>query len=204
MLGVEAVDNIVNGAVELTLNYPDFVNGRKNTERRLVEGAQVYRKKDNTSTTASTSGKRASISSSNKNGNVVVGRRMTGGKGDLSGRVVENSEKENLAMNGGTATAGRGGKQSCSRERLVSVDDYGLARLVAFMVFICDGQTVSTIPPLWSKRFDYYIEHRHMRIQIFYVIFPSIDSSNGLCTTDSGTSTRPNTAVARAYRMLWF
>lgn len=35
MLGVEAVDNIVNGAVELTLNYPDFVNSRKNTERRL-------------------------------------------------------------------------------------------------------------------------------------------------------------------------
>jgi hypothetical protein len=35
MLGVEAVDNIANGAVELTLNYPDFVNQRKNTERRL-------------------------------------------------------------------------------------------------------------------------------------------------------------------------
>jgi len=35
MLGVEAADNILNGAVELTLNYPDFVNGRKNTERRL-------------------------------------------------------------------------------------------------------------------------------------------------------------------------
>ncbi|KAJ5174644.1 uncharacterized protein N7482_000521 [Penicillium canariense] len=45
MLGVEAVDNIVNGAVELTLNYPDFVNGRKNTERRLVDGAQVFAKK---------------------------------------------------------------------------------------------------------------------------------------------------------------
>jgi protoporphyrinogen oxidase len=43
MLGVEAVDNIVNGAVELTLNYPDFVNGRKNTERRLVEGAQIFK-----------------------------------------------------------------------------------------------------------------------------------------------------------------
>lgn len=35
MLGVEAADNILNGAVELTLNYPDFVNSRKNTERRL-------------------------------------------------------------------------------------------------------------------------------------------------------------------------
>ncbi|KAI9855451.1 MAG: hypothetical protein M1824_006130 [Vezdaea acicularis] len=43
MLGVEAADNIVNGAAELTLNYPDFVNGRKNTERRLVEGAQLYK-----------------------------------------------------------------------------------------------------------------------------------------------------------------
>lgn len=37
MLGVEAVDNIVNGAVELTLNYPDFVNSRPNTERRLAQ-----------------------------------------------------------------------------------------------------------------------------------------------------------------------
>jgi protoporphyrinogen oxidase len=42
MLGVEAVDNIVNGAVELTLNYPDFVNSRKNEERRLVDGAQAF------------------------------------------------------------------------------------------------------------------------------------------------------------------
>ncbi|KAL2129935.1 hypothetical protein VTI74DRAFT_7079 [Chaetomium olivicolor] len=37
MLGVEAVDNIVSGAVELTLNYPDFVNTRQNTERRLAQ-----------------------------------------------------------------------------------------------------------------------------------------------------------------------
>lgn len=43
MLGVEAADHIVNGAVELTLNYPDFVNGRKNTERRLLEGIQVFK-----------------------------------------------------------------------------------------------------------------------------------------------------------------
>ncbi|KAI9846713.1 MAG: hypothetical protein M1837_003769 [Sclerophora amabilis] len=42
MLGVEAADNIVNGAAELTLNYPDFVNGRLNSERRLVDGAQYY------------------------------------------------------------------------------------------------------------------------------------------------------------------
>jgi protoporphyrinogen oxidase len=45
MLGVEAVDNIVSGAVELTLNYPDFVNGRRNEERRLVEGALMSAKK---------------------------------------------------------------------------------------------------------------------------------------------------------------
>jgi hypothetical protein len=45
MLGVEAADHIVNGAVELTLNYPDFVNGRKNDERRLVEGSQIFRSK---------------------------------------------------------------------------------------------------------------------------------------------------------------
>jgi hypothetical protein len=45
MLGVEAADHIVNGAVELTLNYPDFVNGRKNDERRLVVGGQVFSNK---------------------------------------------------------------------------------------------------------------------------------------------------------------
>ncbi|KAI5467001.1 hypothetical protein BGZ63DRAFT_418739 [Mariannaea sp. PMI_226] len=36
MLGVEAVDAIHSGAVELTLNYPDFVNSRQNVERRLA------------------------------------------------------------------------------------------------------------------------------------------------------------------------
>ncbi|MCJ1473691.1 hypothetical protein MMC13_002342 [Lambiella insularis] len=45
MLGVEAADHIVNGATELTLNYPDFVNGRQNNERRLVEGAQFFKSK---------------------------------------------------------------------------------------------------------------------------------------------------------------
>jgi protoporphyrinogen oxidase len=51
MLGVEAVDAIVNGGVELTLNYPDFVNSRRNTERRLQDGAQTFgtkRKRGNT------------------------------------------------------------------------------------------------------------------------------------------------------------
>ncbi|PWW74755.1 FAD/NAD(P)-binding domain-containing protein [Tuber magnatum] len=41
MLGVEAVDNILHGATELTLNYPDFVNGRANVERSLTEGKAV-------------------------------------------------------------------------------------------------------------------------------------------------------------------
>jgi len=45
MLGVEAADHIVNGAVELTLNYPDFVNGRQNTERRLTDGSQIFGQK---------------------------------------------------------------------------------------------------------------------------------------------------------------
>ncbi|KAL7798157.1 FAD/NAD(P)-binding domain-containing protein [Trichoderma ceciliae] len=36
MLGVEAADHITSGAVELTLNYPDFVNTRQNGERRLA------------------------------------------------------------------------------------------------------------------------------------------------------------------------
>ncbi|KAF1356134.1 hypothetical protein BDV97DRAFT_394087 [Delphinella strobiligena] len=43
MLGVEAADNIVNGAAELTLNNPDFVNTRVNNERRLVDGAQFFK-----------------------------------------------------------------------------------------------------------------------------------------------------------------
>lgn len=46
MLGVEAADSIVNGAVELTLNYPDFVNTRQNKERRLVDGAQGLKVKN--------------------------------------------------------------------------------------------------------------------------------------------------------------
>ena len=45
MLGVEAADHIINGATELTLNYPDFVNGRQNNERRLLEGAQFFASK---------------------------------------------------------------------------------------------------------------------------------------------------------------
>jgi len=45
MLGVEAVNNILHGAPEVTLNYPDFVNGRANTEMRLLEGKEVLAKK---------------------------------------------------------------------------------------------------------------------------------------------------------------
>ncbi|KAI0129827.1 hypothetical protein BJ170DRAFT_681319 [Xylariales sp. AK1849] len=36
MQGVEAVDNVLSGGVELTLNHPDFVNSRANSERRLA------------------------------------------------------------------------------------------------------------------------------------------------------------------------
>lgn len=43
MLGVEAADHIVNGAVELTLNYPDFVNSRANTERRLEQSYSFFK-----------------------------------------------------------------------------------------------------------------------------------------------------------------
>ncbi len=35
MLGVEAVDNIVSGGIELTLNHHNVVNSRYNNERRL-------------------------------------------------------------------------------------------------------------------------------------------------------------------------
>ncbi|KAI9746150.1 MAG: hypothetical protein M1818_000831 [Claussenomyces sp. TS43310] len=45
MLGVEAADHVINGAIELTLNYPDFVNGRQNNERRLVDGSQIFSNK---------------------------------------------------------------------------------------------------------------------------------------------------------------
>lgn len=43
MQGVEAADHIVNGSVELTAHYPDFVNSRANNERRLVDGAQFFK-----------------------------------------------------------------------------------------------------------------------------------------------------------------
>lgn len=36
-LGVEAVDRALYGSPEVTLDNPDYVNGRKNTERRLVK-----------------------------------------------------------------------------------------------------------------------------------------------------------------------
>jgi hypothetical protein len=43
MQGVEAADHVCNGAVELTFQYPDFVNSRSNKERRLVDGAQYFK-----------------------------------------------------------------------------------------------------------------------------------------------------------------
>ena len=41
MLGVEAVDNIVSGGIELTLNYPNVVNNRRNGERRLNQDNDI-------------------------------------------------------------------------------------------------------------------------------------------------------------------
>ncbi|WAO90014.1 Amino-oxidase domain-containing protein [Fusarium falciforme] len=43
MQGVESVDHILSGSVELTMSYPDFVNTRANTERRLagLQGIQI-------------------------------------------------------------------------------------------------------------------------------------------------------------------
>lgn len=35
MLGVEAVDNILFGSKEITLNFPDIVNAKKNFELQL-------------------------------------------------------------------------------------------------------------------------------------------------------------------------
>ena len=32
MLGVEAADNVLMGSMELTLNHPDIVNAKKNTQ----------------------------------------------------------------------------------------------------------------------------------------------------------------------------
>lgn len=104
MLGVEAADNIVNGAAELTLNYPDFVNGRQNTERRLVEGAQLFGKNKTKTTELADRSKK-----------VVSGRRMTGGKAEMGGRV-ETAGKENLVtrVNGDPnehRTAAKGGNE---------------------------------------------------------------------------------------------
>ena len=90
MLGVEAADNIVNGGAELTLNYPDFVNGRQNNERRLVEGMQLFGKKD----------------MSDKKENVVVGRTLTGGKADLGGRTEQNGK---IPFMGGQQGVNKGG-----------------------------------------------------------------------------------------------
>lgn len=42
MQGVEAADAVAHGAIELTVNFPDFVNGRSNTERRLQDGGAAF------------------------------------------------------------------------------------------------------------------------------------------------------------------
>ena len=93
MLGVEAADNIINGAAELTLNYPDFVNGRKNTERRLVEGAQLFKKGQ-----ANGDAKENELANGSAH-TVVMGRRMTGGKGQLGGRAEQTREALEVGRN---------------------------------------------------------------------------------------------------------
>ena len=46
MLGVECADNVMFGTKELTLNHPDIVNAKKNTELTyLSRGATAVTKK---------------------------------------------------------------------------------------------------------------------------------------------------------------
>jgi hypothetical protein len=68
MLGIDAADVLMNGAAEPTLDYSDFVPGRQSTERKLLEGLQVFNK---------------TMSEMNEKGNVVQSRRMTGGMANL-------------------------------------------------------------------------------------------------------------------------
>lgn len=101
MLGVEAADHIVNGAVELTLNYPDFVNGRQNNERRLFEGNQVFRNKATDKADAAGDAKivdieanRAGITSSTNGSKEVPTRERAASKSQSShGRKTSKSVK---------------------------------------------------------------------------------------------------------------
>ena len=85
MLGVEAADHIVNGAAELTLNYPDFVNGRVNHERRLVDGAQFFKSKKG----VRDEGKPFAVGGSNEakpvNGVVANGHAKKGSRSSVGG-----------------------------------------------------------------------------------------------------------------------
>ncbi len=94
MLGVEAADHIVNGSAELTLNYPDFVNGRVNHERRLVDGAQFFKSRKgirdegkplmpDTNTTAGSKEGKAPVMT-NGNGNGTVGHKRMSSKEKIS------------------------------------------------------------------------------------------------------------------------
>lgn len=99
MLGVEAADHIVNGAVELTLNYPDFVNGRKNDERRLLEGAQTFRNKATDKADAAGAAKVIDIEA-NKAG---VAHSLANG----SGSTKELPTRERAASKTSSSTHGR-------------------------------------------------------------------------------------------------
>lgn len=92
MLGVEAADHIVNGAVELTLNYPDFVNSRQNSERRLVEGGQVFRNKATDKVDAAGAAKPVDIEA-NKAGNSLPTRERAASKSSGSNGHARKSSK---------------------------------------------------------------------------------------------------------------
>ena len=41
MLGVEAADNVLHGTLELTLNFADIVNAKKNTQLKYTKGVKT-------------------------------------------------------------------------------------------------------------------------------------------------------------------
>lgn len=108
MLGVEAADHIVHGAVELTLNYPDFVNGRRNEERRLTDGAQLFRNTPTDRADASGSAKPVDILS--KLANMTNSRSLAG---DMNGR---NGKRTTNGADGTDRTPDEPAKETMIRE----------------------------------------------------------------------------------------
>jgi hypothetical protein len=101
MLGVEAVDHIVNGTVELTLNYPDFVNGRQNTEMRLTKRGEIFSNK--ATERADEAGKAKVVDiRANKAGilnvDVVNGENGVKGTNGVSHMETEDSKMDSLSL----------------------------------------------------------------------------------------------------------